>query len=103
MNVEMIEGVRTLSVDMIATTAVAGVMLMLGYFIKAKVSIFDRLCIPAPVIGGSIIACLVWVLKSTNTLNVTMDTTLQLPFMLAFFTCVGFGGSFKLLKKGVDC
>ncbi|MBO0436475.1 sodium/glutamate symporter [Vagococcus fluvialis] len=100
MNVEMIEGVRTLSVDMIATTAVAGVMLMLGYFIKAKVSIFDRLCIPAPVIGGSIIACLVWALKSTNTLNVTMDTTLQLPFMLAFFTCVGFGGSFKLLKKG---
>lgn len=100
MNVEMIEGVKTLNVDMIATTALAGVLLMLGYYIRSKVSILERLCIPAPVIGGSLVTIIVWLLKGTGTIEVSMDTTLQLPFMLAFFTCVGFGGSFKLLKKG---
>ena len=100
MNIEMVEGVKTLNVDMIATTAIAGVLLMLGYFIRARVPILERLCIPAPVIGGSIVAALIWLLKGTGILEVSMDTTLQLPFMLAFFTCVGFGGSFRLLKKG---
>jgi len=100
MNVEFIDGVRTLTLDMVATTALAGVLLMIGYLIRDRVPLLERLCIPAPVIGGFICTIVVWILRSSKLLTVTMDTTLQLPFMLAFFTCVGFGGSFKLLKKG---
>ncbi|MGM0123134.1 sodium/glutamate symporter [Enterococcus sp. AZ194] len=100
MNIEMVDGVRTMTIDMIATTALAGVLLMLGYFIRGKVSLLERLCIPAPVIGGFICTLIVWALRASGTIEITMDTTLQLPFMLAFFTCVGFGGSFKLLKNG---
>ena len=43
---------------------------------------------------------LIWGLRATNLMTVSIDTTLQLPFMLAFFTCVGFSGSFKMLKTG---
>ncbi|MGX7059481.1 sodium/glutamate symporter [Vagococcus humatus] len=100
MDVQMIDGVRTMQVDMITTVAVAGLLLMLGYYIRRKVPILERMCIPAPVIGGFIFANLVWLLRGTNLLVIEMDVTLQLPFMLAFFTCVGFGGSFKLLKAG---
>lgn len=100
MSLDLIDGIKTLHVDMIATTALAGVLLMLGYFIRSKVSILERLCIPAPVIGGFICANVVWIFRASNVLKVSMDTTLQVPFMLAFFTCVGFSGSFKLLKKG---
>lgn len=100
MSVKIVDGVRVLTVDMVATTAFAGVLLMLGYFIRSKVPVLKRLCIPAPVIGGFICAIIIWILRAYKILEISMDTTLQLPFMLAFFTCVGFSGSFKLLKKG---
>ncbi|WP_124059196.1 sodium/glutamate symporter [Vaginisenegalia massiliensis] len=100
MTVELIDGVQVLKTDMIMTTAIAGVLLILGYFIRSRVKLFERLCIPAAVIGGFILAFLLAFLRSANILQVEMDTSLQLPFMLAFFTCVGFGGSFKLLKAG---
>lgn len=100
MEIGMIDGVRTMTIDMVATTALAGVLLMLGYYIRRKVPILERLCIPAPVIGGFLCTIVIWILKASSIIEVSMDTTLQLPFMLAFFTCVGFGGSFKILKKG---
>lgn len=100
MSIEVVEGVQTMTIDMVATAALAGCLLMLGYFIREKVPLLERLCIPAPVIGGFICTIVVWGLRASGTLAITMDTTLQLPFMLAFFTCVGFGGSFKLLKNG---
>lgn len=100
MKIEMVEGIRTLQLDMIATLALAAVLLMLGYFIRDKVKLLDRLCIPAPVIGGLLFSLIVWVFRLTDLLVINMDITLQLPFMLTFFTCVGFGGSFKLLKSG---
>ncbi|MBO0477474.1 sodium/glutamate symporter [Vagococcus sp. DIV0080] len=100
MKLETIDGIQNLQLDMIATLALAGVLLMLGYFIRNKVKLLDRLCIPAPVIGGLLFSLIVWGFRSSEVLIINMDTTLQLPFMLTFFTCVGFGGSFKLLKSG---
>lgn len=100
MKLEQIEGISILQIDMIATTALAGILLLLGYFIRKKIPLLEKLCIPAPVIGGTILALVIWLIKASSPLEVEMDTTLQLPFMLAFFTCVGFSGSFRLLKKG---
>ena len=100
MNLEIVDGIYVLKTDMIMTTAIAGVLLVLGYAIRNKYKIFERLCIPPSVIGGFILAFIVAILRSMNVLQFDMDTSLQLPFMLAFFTCVGFGGSFKLLKAG---
>jgi len=94
------EGVQHLSIHMVMAVALAGVLLLLGYAIRSKVGILERLCIPAPVIGGFICSLLIWGLRATNLMTVSIDTTLQLPFMLAFFTCIGFSGSFKMLKTG---
>ncbi|MDF2572838.1 MAG: sodium--glutamate symport carrier GltS, partial [Sporomusa sp.] len=52
------------------------------------------------VIGGFTFSILAWMLKEANMLTFKMDTTLQMPFMIAFFTTVGLGGSFGLIKKG---
>lgn len=89
-----------LKLDMIGTAALAGVLLMLGYFILRKSPFLQRLIIPAPVLGGFILALIIWFLRSMNLLNIEMDTTLQVPFMLIFFTCVGIGGSIRQLKSG---
>ena len=53
-----------IQLDMYQTIAVAVVVLMLGKFLKERVSLLERFCIPAPVIGGVIFAiftCLCYV------------------------------------------
>lgn len=100
MKIEMVKGILTFKMDMIATLTVALLLLFLGYYLRKKVKFFERFCIPAPVIGGLLFSILALVLKQSNIITISMDTTFQSPFMIAFFTTVGLGGSFALVKKG---
>ena len=100
MSFEVVDGIMTVNLDMIATVALASLLLLLGNFIKKKIKILEKFCIPGPVVGGLLVAITVLVLKSSNILNISMDITLQSPFMIAFFTTVGLGASFALVKKG---
>lgn len=100
MSFELVDGVHRLNIGMVLAVALAGALLLLGYAIRKRVNVLEKLCIPAPVIGGFICSILIWIFRGTGAMTVSIDTTLQLPFMLAFFTCVGFSGSFKMLKTG---
>jgi ESS family glutamate:Na+ symporter len=100
MGFEMLEGIITINLDMIATLALASLLLLLGSFLRKRIKFLEKFCIPAPVIGGLLFAIITFAVKTSNILNVSMDTTLQSPFMIAFFTTVGLGASFSLIKKG---
>lgn len=90
----------TLKFDMIQTVALAAVVLFAGYGIRRRVGVLDRFNIPAPVIGGFCFAAVALVLRQAGVLAFEFDTTLQAPFMIAFFTSIGLGASLGLLKKG---
>ncbi|EDU38513.1 sodium/glutamate symporter [Clostridium sporogenes] len=90
----------TLELDMIQTTTLAIFFYYIGVFIKSKVSIFEKFCIPAPVVGGLIFAILNLIFTESGFISISLDTTLQKPFMLAFFTTIGLGASFKMIKQG---
>ncbi len=100
MGFEIVDGIKTINLDMVATVALASLLLLFGNFLKKKVKVLEKFCIPGPVVGGLLFAIIVFILKSSNIVTVSMDTTLQSPFMIAFFTTVGLGASFALLKKG---
>lgn len=100
MSFEIIEGITNINVNSAVTLAFATVLLLLGYFVKDKIKILDKYCIPAPVVGGFIFMFITWFGYSTNTFNFYFENIFQDTFMLAFFTTVGLGASFKLLKKG---
>lgn len=100
MNFELIDGLTVISVNAAVTLAFAAVLLLLGYFVKNKVKVLEKYCIPAPVIGGFIFMFITWLGYSTGTFNFKFENIFQDTFMLAFFTTVGLGASFKLLKKG---
>ncbi len=85
---------------MIQTTALAAVVLFAGYGIRRRVPILDRFNIPAPVVGGFLFAAIALGLRQADLLQLQFDTTLQSPFMIAFFTCIGLGASLGLLKIG---
>lgn len=85
---------------MYQTIAVAVVALVIGMFLKKRVSFLDRFCIPAPVIGGLIFSIITLILYLTNILEIDFDDTLKNVCMVFFFTSVGFQANLKVLKSG---
>jgi ESS family glutamate:Na+ symporter len=89
-----------LKLDFVHTLAFAGAVLFLGYGIRRFVPPLARYNIPAPVIGGLLVALAVWATRGSGTPVFTFETTLQSPLNIAFFTSVGFGASLSLLRVG---
>ncbi len=87
--------------DLIQTLAFAGAVLFAGYGIRKFIRPLARYNIPAPVIGGLLVAIALWIARSQGTEALfTFDTALQSPLMIAFFTSVGYAASLSLLRVG---
>ena len=89
-----------IKLDMMQTAALAVAIYYFGAWVKSKVNFLEKFCIPAPVVGGLIFAFLNLFLKQSGTVSIVLDTTLQRPFMMVFFTSIGLGASLELVKKG---
>jgi ESS family glutamate:Na+ symporter len=89
-----------LSLDLVQTVALAAVVLFAGYGIKRRVSLLTRYNIPAPVVGGLLVAAILSVAQTRGVTLLRFDTTLQTPLQNAFFASVGFGASLALLRVG---
>ena len=90
----------SLELDQVTTLFLAIALLVLGTALTRKVGFLRKFCIPAPVVGGLLFALFATMFKSLGWLNFTLDTSFQGVFMLAFFTTIGLGASFKLIKLG---
>ena len=88
-----------ISLEVIATLAVATCILVLGNIVKQSVSFLHRYNLPAPVIGG-LLAALTLMVSQKLGWQIKFDSSIKTPLMLAFFTSLGFAASLKLLKMG---
>jgi ESS family glutamate:Na+ symporter len=86
--------------DQVQTVACAGLVLFLGYAIRRAIPLLARYNIPAPVVGGLLVATLISGAHLSGWTPVMFDTALQAPLMIAFFTSIGFGASVGLLRVG---
>ncbi|MCD6662086.1 MAG: sodium/glutamate symporter [Comamonas sp.] len=84
----------------VSTLCIAVAMYLVGDQLVKRIGVLNRFCIPAPVVGGLIFAIAVTLLKSSGALSVVLDTSLQSLFMVTFFTTIGLGASFRLIKLG---
>ncbi|HET6588232.1 MAG TPA: sodium/glutamate symporter [Oleiagrimonas sp.] len=89
-----------LTLSAIQTVACGGVFLIAGYAIRRRVPVLSRFSIPAPVIGGLLVALAMLACRHWNVTPVRFDTGLEQPLMIAFFTGIGFNASTSLLKVG---
>ncbi len=89
-----------INIDMYQTLAIAVLVLMLGGFLKKRINVLERFCIPAPVVGGLIFAIFTCVLYATGIAEISFDDTLREVCMVFFFTSVGFQANLKVLKSG---
>ena len=78
-----------LALDLVSTVAVAGVVLFAGYGLRRAIPLLARLNLPAPVVGGLVVAIAMTVAHSRGVQLVRFDTTLQTPLQNAFFTSIG--------------
>ncbi len=89
-----------IEINMIQTVCVGVLVYLLGDFFVKKVSIFRKYCIPAPVIGGLILAIINLIGVQTGGFSFKFDNTLKDFFMIAFFSTIGFSASLKIIKQG---
>jgi ESS family glutamate:Na+ symporter len=101
-----------LQLDPIQTLALAGVMLAVGTWLGNRVGVFRRYNIPAPIIGGLIIAGAQTIAHTQDVTLFQFATKLKLPepwtgdfalnepFMQMFFASLGCGASIGLLRVG---
>src|SRR5262245_41842850 len=103
--------------------ALAIPVLLLGEFLVRRITLLSRFNIPAPVVGGLLLALLILVGNLTGWFVAKFETgvtakwwtwlvtiepewlkapskNVNQPFLIAFFTCVGLNASWSLVKKG---
>lgn len=89
-----------LPLDQIQTVAFAGIILFAGYGIRRIIPVLASYNIPAPVVGGLLVAVVITAARARGITLFEFNTGLQSPLMIAFFTTIGFGASFGLLRVG---
>jgi glutamate:Na+ symporter, ESS family len=89
-----------LQLDQIQTVAFAGIVLFAGYGIRRIIPVLARYNIPAPVVGGLLVAVVITAARARAITLFEFNIGLQSPLMVAFFTTIGFGASFRFLRVG---
>ena len=90
----------TIELDIAQTVGIAAVLLVLGEYIKKRVSLLSRYFIPGPIIGGVLFSLVALVGHQTGSFSFGFYDNMRAFLLLVFFTTIGFSASFELLKKG---
>jgi len=85
--------------DLVQTLALAAAVFIAGVQLKKLLPALERLSIPAAVVGGVGFA-VVNLFLHDGVVNLSLDTSAQPLFMVAFFTSIGISASVDVLKRG---
>lgn len=89
-----------ISMNVYYTIALSVVVLLIGDWIKKRIYVLRKFCIPTPVVGGVLFALLITVLNMSGVCSVSLDSSFNEFFSLLFYAGIGYTASWKLLKKG---
>ncbi|MEI6225370.1 MAG: sodium/glutamate symporter [Deltaproteobacteria bacterium] len=89
-----------LRLDGYQTFVAASLVLLAGRLLVARIPALRTFSIPEPVAGGVTAALALLAIHAASGVGVRFDTTLQTPFMLAFFATIGLGADLRSLAAG---
>ena len=91
---------RTFELDLIHTLLLAMVVLFAGRGLVARVGVLQRFSIPAPVVGGGLVAILLALADGLGGVKLAFNMALKDTLLLMFFTTVGLAADARMLVKG---
>ncbi len=91
--------VPVLKLNAIQVLAISCFGVAMGVWLKRRLTVLDRLNIPASIAGGMVYAVILLVLRD-RFLNFELDMALREVLMVAFFTSIGMSASLRLLRTG---
>jgi ESS family glutamate:Na+ symporter len=86
--------------NLIYTLLVAIVVLFTGRMLVSRVAWLERFSVPAPVVGGCVIAIVLAAADGLAGARMSFDMRLKDPLLLMFFTSVGLAADARMLVKG---
>jgi ESS family glutamate:Na+ symporter len=92
--------VRTIQLDLLFTLLAALVVLFAGRTLVARTAFLTRFSIPAPVVGGVIVAVLLALVDGLAGIRISFEMSLRDNLLLIFFTTVGLSADARMLAKG---
>lgn len=91
---------KIITIDIYNTLIAASLVLLFGRFLVNRISIFKQLTLPAPVVGGLIVAIILLFIKIFADVQFEFNQDLTTPFMLMFFASIGLNANFRQLILG---
>ena len=86
--------------DLIHTLLLSMVVLFVGRGLVAKIGVLQRFSIPAPVVGGGLVAILLAFLDGLGGVKLSFNMAMKDSLLLMFFTTVGLAADARMLTKG---
>lgn len=90
----------TVQVNLLYTLVTALLVFFAGQALVNRVGMLKRVSIPAPVVGGCLVAVVLATADGFAGTRVSFDMSLKDSLLIAFFTTVGLAADARLLAKG---
>ena len=91
---------QTIQLNLIQTLLVALVVLFIGRALTEKVGVLKRFSIPAPVVGGVLIAIILALADGLLHVRFAFNLAIKDTLLLMFFTTIGLSADARMLMKG---
>lgn len=91
---------QTIELDLIHTILVSMIVLFVGRALVANIAVLQRFSIPAPVVGGGLMAILLAFADGLFGVKLAFNLALKDSLLLMFFTTVGLAADARMLAKG---
>ena len=91
--------VPLVKLNVVQVLGLAAIGIPLGEWLNRRIPLLDALHVPAPIAGGLLYALAILALRD-RVVNFELDMVLQSILMVAFFTTIGLGASFRLIREG---
>lgn len=96
------EEIRTIQIGMFEMMAIVVLVIYFGQWVREKLPVLKKYCIPSAVVGGTIFSILTCILYLTGIVQFEWEnqTVMNNFFYNIFFAASGMSASLALLKKG---
>jgi glutamate:Na+ symporter, ESS family len=92
--------VKSIDVNLVFTILASLIVLSAGRALVARTAFLKRFSIPAPVVGGVLVALLLALADAFGGVRVSFDMSLRDNLLLMFFTTVGLSADARMLLRG---